>query len=310
MCNPKPGVRCFNDTHKALTKGVDNFVKACETGDETKIERAAVSLNEDRVFYYATNYAKTNWLDARVKGKDALDSIPKEFKDRLDKEEEVRVVGRLLNSFQTVADKYRKVNNLSGLEAARKMYNGGCDKVLAHGKKDNQNKRDAKIGEILNETNSDLANAKTDTIEQETALRDRLLDKAHAYALADAKTVIDRDIKKNSKTVEYHGDPRTVTYKKNVDGTFTVTTQFDVKADNFAEAMDMAESTFGLEDMETTVAPIEGKPDYRSITSTYVYADSEKVEDAEGFQKFEVWKGSPIFRASLDDIARVKQASY
>jgi hypothetical protein len=310
MCNPKPGVRCFNDTHKALTKGVDNFVKACETGDETKIEMAATSLNEDRVFYYATNYAKTNWLDARIKGKDALDSIPKEFKDRLEEEEEVRVVGRLLNSFQTVADKYRKGNNLSGLEAARKMYNGGCDRVLAHGKKDNQNRRDEKLGAILDESNDNLANENTDAIEQAAALRDRLLEKAHSYALADAKKVINRDIRRNSKTVEYHGDPRTVTYKKNVDGTFTVTTKFEVKANNFAEAMDMAESTFGLEDFQTTVEPIEGKPDHRSITSTYVYAGSEKVEDAEGFQKFEVWKGSPRFRNAQGDIARVAAASY
>ena len=310
MCNPKPGVRCFNDTHKALVKSVDNFVKACDTGDESKIETAAKNLNEDRVFYYATNYAKTNRMDTKVTGKDALASIPKEFKDRLDSEEEVESVGRLLNSFQIVADKYRKGNNLSGLETARKMYNGGCDRVLAHGEKANQNNRDTQIGAILDETNDDLANAQTDSVEQAAAQRTRLLKKAHSYAMADAKKVIERDIKKNSKTVEYPIDPRTVTFKKNTDGTFTVTTKFDVKADNFAEAMDMAESTFGIEDFETTVAPVEGKPDYRSITSTYLYAGSEKIEDAEAFQKFEVWKGSPRFRASLDDIARVKEASY
>jgi hypothetical protein len=310
MCNPKPGVRCFNDTYKALTKSVDNFVKSCDTGDESKIDAAAKKLNEDRVFYYATNYAKQHQLDAKINGKDALDSIPKEFRNRLDKEEEVENVGRLLNSFQTVADKYRKGNNLSSLEAARKMHNGGFDKVLADAKKSNQNSRDTKIADVLDETNTDLANVRTEAIEQATAQKDRLLDKAHAYAVADAKNVVERDIKKNSKTVEYPIDPRTVTYKKNVDGTFTVTTKFDVKADNFAEAMDMAESTFGLEDFETTVSPIEGKPDYRSITSTYLYTGSEKVEDAEAFQKFEVWKGSPRFRATLDDIARVKESSY
>lgn len=310
MCNPKPGVRCFNDSHKTLVKSVDNFVKACDSGDESKIEAAAKNLNEDRVFYYATNYAKTNRMDTKVTGKDALASIPKEFKARLDSEEEVESVGRLLNSFQIVADKYRKGNNVSGLETARKMYNGGCDRVLASGEKAIQNTRDTRIGAILDETNDDSANAQTADVEEAAVERTRLLKKAHSYAVADAKKVIDRDIKKNSKTVEYPIDPRTVTFKKNTDGTFTVTTKFDVKADNFAEAMDMAESTFGIEDFETTVAPIEGKPDYRRITSTYLYAGSEKVEDAEAFQKFEVWKGSPRFRASLDDIARVKEAAY
>lgn len=310
MCNPKPGVRCFNDTYKALTKSVDKFVKACESGDESKIAVAAENLNEDRVFYYATNYAKTNSLAAKINGKDALDSIPKEFKNRLDKEEEVESVGKLLNSFQTVADKYRKGNNISGLETARKMYNGGSARVLEHGKKDNQNKRDTRLGALLDETNVNLATEQTDAIEQEASLRTRLLEKAHSYALADAKKVIDRDIKKNSKTVEYPVDPRTVTYKKNVDGTFTVTTKFEVRADNFTQAMDMAESTFGLEDMETTVEPIEGKPTHRNITSTYIYSGSEKVEDAEGFQKFEVWKGSPAFRRTLADIERVKASSY
>lgn len=310
MCNPKPGVRCFNDTYKALTQSVAKFVKACDTGDEDKIEMAAKNLNEDRVFYYATNYAKTNRMDAKFNGKDALDFIPAEFKNRLDNEEEVENVGALLNSFQTVADKYRKGNKLSSLESARKMHNGGFDKVLADAKKSNQNNRDAKIAEVLDDSNSDLANVRTEAIEQEAARKDRLLEKAHAYAAADAKNVVERDIKKNSKTVDYPIDPRTVTYKKNVDGTFTVTTKFDVKADNFAEAMDMAESTFGLEDFQTTVVPVEGKPDHRTIYSTYVYAGSEKVEDAEGFQKFEVWKGSPRFRASLDDIERVKASSY
>ena len=309
MCNPKPGVRCFNDTYKTLTKSVENYAKACEAGDESKIEQAANNLNEDRVFYYATNYAKTAGLDAKITGKDALDSIPKEFRKRLDSEEEVQAVGRFLNSFQIVADKYRKGNKLSSLETARKMNNGGCDRILAHGLQDNQNKRDAAIGAALDEANNDYANDQTEAIEQEAVTRERLLKKAHAYAVADAKKVIDRDIKKNSKTVEYPVDPRTVTYKKNVDGTFTVTTKFDVKASNFAEAMDMAESTFGLEDMETTVSPIEGKPDHRSITSTYVYAGSEKLEDAEAFQKFEVWKGSPRFRSTLDDIARVKASA-
>lgn len=310
MCNPKPGVRCFNDTYKALTKSVDNFVKACDTGDEQKIEAAAKNLNEDRVFYYATNYAKTHRLDAKITGKDALDSIPKEFKNRLDNEEEVENVGRVLNSFQSVADKYRKGNNLSSLEAARKMYNGGFGKVLSDAKTSNQNNRDRLIGDVLDEKNGNLANAQTAAIEQDAATKDRLLDKAYSYAVTDAKNVVDRDIRKNSKTVEYPVDPRTVSYRKNTDGTFTVTTKFAVRADNFSQAMDMAESTFGLEDMETTVEPIEGKPTHRNITSTYVYSGSEKVEDAEGFQKFEVWKGSPAFRSTLADIERVKEASY
>jgi hypothetical protein len=310
MCNPKPGVRCFNDTYKALAKSVDKFAQACDTGDESKIEQAAKNLNEDRVFYYATNYAKANRLQAKIDGKDALDSIPHEFRTRLDKEEEVESVGRLLNSFQTVADKYRKGNNLSSLEAARKMYNGGFNKVLADAKTSNQNNRDKRIADALEESNNDLANAQTSIIEQETAEKGRLLEKAHSYALADAQNVVERDIKKNSKTVKYPVDPRTVTYRKNTDGTFTVTTKFAVRADNFSQAMDMAESTFGLEDMETTVEPIEGKPTHRNITSTYVYSGSEKVEDAEGFQKFEVWKGSPAFRRTLADVERVKAASY
>ena len=310
MCNPKPGVRCFNDTYKALTQSVAKFVRACDTGNENKIEVAAQKLNEDRAFYYATNYAKASRMEAKFAGKDALESVPSGFKNRLDSEEEVQSVGRLLNSFQAVADKYRKTNNLSSLESARKMHNGGFDKVLADAKASNQNNLDAKISEVLADTNSDLANARTEAIEQEAAAKERLLEKAHAYAAADAKGVVERDIKKNSKTVDYPIDPRTVTYKKNVDGTFTVTTKFDVKADNFAEAIAMTKSTFGLEDFQTTVARVEGKPDHRTISSTYVYAGSEKVEDAEAFQKFEVWKGSPRFRASLDDIERVKASSY
>lgn len=317
MCNPSPQGRCRADASKAVASKISQFDKAATDfyarteeqhvaidGKEgfaktkAKLEATLAEVNEAKAFLYATPASQSDPL-ATAKKIDELESGLSPLHKSLLKPYtgQTRRTGKFLAKFQEAAKEAAKQNpDDSSLETARAMANGGFAQLRG------------RMHESLNESYKEgLRNAlqaapkmRHGVIKAQKDAEHRAnvetLDRAYSYATEDAKDTIDKDIKKNSATFSNSIDKHKFGFYKREDGSFTIRTRFEVKGKDFGSALEQAEDSFNLEDIQMTMSkPVDG---VYTVDTAYIYRGGESIEDAKKFQQ-KAWKGTPQWRETL-----------
>lgn len=334
MCNPKPQKRCMTDAMTALDKKVNDFHAIAERlaesdgknrndmtpqefgqylTDLSDIEIARAEVEKRKVFLYASSKAQhdpKHAIDMVSSRNKVLHPLAQE-KMRTDENSLYRT-GQYLNKFQAKAESYDKTipadDDHKQVKVARTMYNGGFKAVHKAMQAKLRYDRDAKIGAILERSGSDEPNAETEEVEETYRQNMESLEDAYEYARRDAYDVVSKDIKDNSGSYFSPMQGMTTSYHKNVDGTFTVTTEFDVKARDYGSAVESIEDSFALEDVQITTSPNEDGDGYKA-KSSYVYKGAETLAGVKKFHQEDAFKGTPRQRAVQADIAQYREVS-
>lgn len=317
MCNPSPRGRCPKDASKAVTSKInayrkeavdfyskseaDHIAESGEAGYQEKLAnvRSLISeVDKSKAFMYATSKGQKDPISVANELREMQKDLPAQARLALGlKDSENRRAGKILATLQEKAREYAKENpDKSNLEVARQMVHASF--ITARG-----NMNMALADSYQKSLKATLRNSPVEEhgrIKAQMAAEHRanvaVLDTAYSYATEDAKDAIDKDKKKNSITYENSIDKHKYGFYKNGDGSFTVRTRFEVEAKNLEQAMDRAEASLDLEDIELTVGkPVNG---VYPISTAYLYKGGENLEDVQKFHK-EVWKGTPRWRETL-----------
>lgn len=317
MCNPSPRGRCPKDAAKAVSSKINAYRKEAvdfyskpesqhinEMGEEKyqkklgEIRGLIADVDRAKAFMYATPKGQKEPLAVANELREMQKDLPAQARLALGlNDSENRRAGKILASFQSRAREYAKENpEKSNIETARYMSNAAF--ITARG-----NMSMALVNSYQSSLKATLRNSPVEghgRIKAQMAAEHRanvaVLDKAYSYATEDAKDAIDKDKKKNSQTYENSIDKHKFGFYKNGDGSFTVRTRFDVEAKSLGEAMEKAENSFELEDVQLTAS--KPKDGVYTINTDYIYKGGESLEDAKKFQK-KVWKGTPSWRNTL-----------
>jgi hypothetical protein len=317
MCNPSPRGRCPKDASKAVASKIASYAKVAEdfyskteaehieecgeAGYQKKLEEVRgliAEVDKAKVFMHATPKGQKDGIAVANELREMQKDLPARARLALGlNDSENRRAGKILSSFQTRAREYAKENpDKSNIETARFMARGSF--INARGKMN--------IALAESYQSSLKATLRNSPVEQHGKIKAQMaaehranvavLDKAYSYANEDAMDAVEKDRKKNSITYENSIDKHKYGFYKNGDGSFTVRTKFEVEAKNLGEAMERAENSFKLEDIEMTV----GKPanGVYPITTSYLYKGGESLEDVQKFHK-ETWNGTPRWRETL-----------
>jgi hypothetical protein len=294
------------DTNQLDSKDVNAFLK-----DNADLNLLQKEVEKRKVFLYATNAAAQS-----ASGRKEIAAEVQAMNNNLHplaqrgmaEESDLARTGQYLNKMQGRAESYEKSlgqrENDTQLRVARTMYNRGFKSVKEALEQKLLDDRDEAIGNILERNGSDDATNETSEVEQTYYRNKELLDDAYEYARRDARDVLDKDIKANSGSYFSPMQGMNTSYKKNVDGSFTVSTSFPVPATDYGNAVEQIEESFNLEDIQITTSPASDKNGWTAKT-TYVFNGGESLEDAKKFHEKTAFAGTPLQRAVREDIARV-----
>ena len=317
MCNPSPRGRCPKDAAKAVSSKIASYAKVAEgfyakteaehiaesgtEGYQKKLEevRGLISeVDKAKAFMYATPQGQKDGLAVANELREMQKDLPARARLALGlNDSENRRTGKILSSFQSRARDYAKNNpEKSNLETARFMANAAFINSRGNMSMAMMNAHQSSLKEALrNSPKAEHGDIKAQKAAEHRANL-KVLDTAYSYATEDAKNTIEKDRQKNSQTYENSIDKHKFGFYKNGDGSFTVRTRFDVEAKSLGEAMEKAENSFELEDVQLTASkPVNG---VYTVNTDYIYKGGESLEDAKKFQK-EVWKGTPSWRNTL-----------
>lgn len=328
MCNPHPGKRCLSDSLPALKAKViklDTLVNAQqELGDPQRLDKSqkiqwaknneaignlSDEIRKAKVFLYASSAAQDN-RSGTMKKVMELAPVSRETQKVLGNDEmSLYQTAGYLNTFQSVADAHR--TSLTGeykqLHNAREMYLKTFPAVYKAAVHKLENERDSRIAKALEDAGSDEPNNRTDDIEATYSANREALDDAFRYARQDAYDVVLKDIVANSKSTYNRTSGVTTNYRKNVDGSFTVATDFQVRGKDFGHAVEVAQDSFKLEDIQLSSSRSDSGDGYNMV-ATYLYNGGEKYEDARKFQADVFRPDLDSFRSPvLDDLKRVEK---
>lgn len=332
MCNPKPLKRCMADSYSALQKKMgelnskaaalsrypdnkDNFsTKELNSylKDQNDFAMLQREVEKSKVFMYASNMAQAKPAEA-VEKVNALNSHlhPLAQKNLLSDENSLYRTGQYLNKLQGHAEAYDKSlgerDDDTQLKVARAMYNKGFKSAHDAMKQKLKNDRDQKIGAILDRTESDEPNLETDEVEETYNRNVERLEDAYEYARRDAHDVVSKDMKANYGAYFNPMMGMNTEYKKNVDGSFTVTTEFAVNEKKYGAAVEQIEQSFNLEEIQITTSPNDDGSGGYNAKASYIFNGGEKLDDAKKFHQDTAFAGTPHWRESLADIKRVSQ---
>lgn len=324
MCQPSPRGRCPKDAAKATesklaaykTEAVEFYSKTeaehiAEVGVEgyekklEKVNELVAEVDKAKAFMYATPTGIASpqivagQINTMQKDLPAQARLVSGLNDV-----ENRRTGRILAKFQAVAKAYAKENpDANNVETARLMANGVFSNTRAtfHSALTDAHKKS--LGEALRKAPESEHGKIKRQMAAEHRANVKVLDTAYSYATEDAMDAVEKDRKKNSQTFENTIDKHKFGFYKNTDGSFTVRTRFDVEAKNLGQAIDRAEASFKLEDVQMTFS--EPKNGVYTVDTKYLYKGGENLEDAQKFQK-EAWNGTPRWRDTLADAKRVQ----
>ena len=323
MCNPSPRGRCPGDAAKAVSSKIANFKKSAddflskteaehvaEVGakgyreKQENLESLTYEVNEAKIFLYATPKGQGDPTSVKQEINKLQSELSPEAKRLLDKDEtRNRKLGKVLSKFQSFARDHAKENPKNNAETARAMANG----LFAWKREMLQSGLKASHAETVEKKLSATDPAKHEVAKAQLAAQYRAnrvaIDEAFSIATEDAMDAVEKDRKKNSQTYENTIDRNKFGFYKNTDGSFTVRTRFNVEAKNLGEAIEKAEASFKLEEVQLTMgAPKDG---VYQVDTVYSYKGGESIEDAKKFHK-EAWNGTPRWRATLADAKRVQ----
>lgn len=322
MCNPKPGSRCAADARKPIANRVTRLNMAADALEEAKqealhdyvedtpfdvsgyrerLEEAADDYNHTMANFYSTSAAQKDKGAALLEGKELTSRLLPEAKTAAADEHVLYQAGRMTAVFHKAADKMRREQMLDQLTVARKMNFGGFEKIHASNLQKIENERDAKLGAALGEGNE--PNHDTEEIENQYQRNLKAADIAYRASLKDAADVINRDRQANSQVYKHPIDEREVSYVKTAKGSFHITTRLKMKAKDREELEDKIADSFELEDVQVMAGQRDENGEY-DVSAKYIYRGSEDIADAQKFHE-KAWRGTPKFRAALDEIARV-----
>lgn len=329
MCNPKPQKRCMTDAATALDNKMTDLntvaerIDAAEKKDRgdmssqelgqylndlSEVQVFADEVERRKVFLYASSKAQSDpqHVIETVSAKNADLNPTAQDKLRSDENALYRT-GQYLNKFQAKAESFDKTfakdDEHKQVKVARAMYNGGFKAVHQAMQAKLRYDRDAKLGAILTRTGSDEPNAETEEVEETYRENMARLEDAYEYARRDAHDVVSKDMKDNSGSYFNPMQGDGTTYRKNVDGSFTITSKFSVPEKNYEKAMDSVEDSFHLEDVQITTSPSEEGYDAKA---SYVLANTETLADATKFHTEKAFAGTPHWRFVMADIERVQ----
>lgn len=333
MCNPKPMKRCSTDAKTHLetkmnelsvvserlaaypqdTKELDGSDVSAYLRARTEMSLLQNEVDKRKVFLYATTKAAQSINGRKEIASDVQamnDNLPANAKAGLSDESDLARTGQYLNKMQTRAESYEKSlgqrENDTQIRVARAMYSRGFKAVKGALEQKLLDDRDEAITDILERNDSGDSAAERSEVEQTYQRNRELLDDAYEYARADAKEVLDKDAKANSGSYFNPMQGATTSYRKNVDGSYTVTSSFHVPASDYEDAVRQIEESYHLEDdVQITTSPSGDKNGW-DCSASYLYNGSEKIEDAKRFHEKEAFAGTPHWRAVLEDAERVQ----
>lgn len=287
MCNAKPGRRCAGpDTQKpiaASAKKLDELKKAwdkeTDPAKRSMLRELVIEQNdkfkEAKVTYYASAKAQKDQAAALQTVKEL--SGPRATFD--DVEETLFIAGGQLHELQTKADEMRK-RGASQVEVARYFNQGG---ILIE--------TDKMRDKITAEPNDALPN-EDGTFDAPTR-KLKALEIAKGVMWRDCASVVEADIKNNSAVYASH-DGSKLTVRKRPTGRFSVTSEFNVKADSPEGALNKAENAFYASrtssDVVVNVEPVAGKTGEYRAEAVYLYKGGEKLIDALIYQN-KIYRG-------------------
>jgi hypothetical protein len=317
MCNPSPQGRCRADAMKMARGKISHYesvandfyskteaehiAESGKAGYESKLEKVREVIDEvdkAKAFLYATPNAQkdpsfvANQLQEAQKGLSPRARLALNLNDN-----ENRRAGKILGNLQSRVRDYAKENpEKSNLEVARYAVKSAF--INSRGKMNMEltnSYRTSLAEELRNAPTKDHGKIKAQRAAEHRA-NVAVLDKAYSYATEDAKDTIDKDIKKNSATFSNSIDKHKFGFYKREDGSFTIRTRFEVKGKDFGSALEQAEDSFNLEDVQITMSkPVDG---VYTVDTAYIYRGGESIEDAKKFQQ-KAWKGTPQWRETL-----------
>lgn len=297
MCNPKPGKRCLSDAKTALStkltqlndlsKEFNSIDLDTATEEEaahrwdlySKIQKTADEIERRKVLLYSTSTAQEDKeaAIAEVRKLEA-DLSPDVARNLENDEERLYMTGAYLNRFQALADDARK--DISGdnqqLVISRKMHT----EVFPAANKKAGEQLQRKYHERFRDAAKahGVYSAEYEKVQADLDKEVYCLSEAYNYARRDAREVLVKDRNENSKSLTNSISGVRTDYKKNFDGSYTVTTAFSINAKDYATAMERAESSFKKDDVQITSEPCN-TPDTYNFTAQDVYVGEEKYQD-------------------------------
>ena len=320
MCNPSPQGRCQGDASKAVASKISSFAKTFEdftkrvgedkandiaghfaksdpdfSRNDPQVAKALGAVNEAKAFLYATPAAQKNPAEVAKKVAE-LEADLSPLQQSLLKETNGRArrTGKFLSKFQEVARKTAKQDpEESSIATARLMAQGEFSRAKHLMRQSLDQSHKEELAKAMRETPGAQQGLVRGQLLAKHLDNVKALNTAYDYAVADAKDSINKDIDKNSATYSNTIDKHKFGFYKRENGSFTVNTSFEVKAKTLGEAIEKAEGSFDLEDVQFTISDPENG--VYPVRTSYVYKGGESIEDAKKFQK-KAWKGTPQWR--------------
>lgn len=317
MCNPSPQGRCRADGLKTVRGKITHYATVAndfyskteaehiaESGQEgyekklAKLNETIAEVDKAKAFLYATPSAQKDPAFVISQLNDAQKDLSAKARMGLQTNaNSPRRTGKILAKFQDRARDYAKDNpEKSNLEVARYMTKAAFINTRGKINMELTNSYQESLKNTLQKSPREQHPKIKATMAAEHRANVETLDRAYSYATEDAKDAIDKDIAKNSATYANSIDKHKFGFYKREDGSFTVRTRFEVKAKDFGSAVEQAENSFDLEDVQITLSkPVNN---VYTVDTSYMYKGGESLEDAKKFQQ-EAWKGTPQWRETL-----------
>lgn len=297
MCNPKPGKRCFSDAKTGLSTKLTQLNELAKEFNSIDLDRASAEeatrrwdlyskiqktsdeIERRKVLLYSTTTAQEDKEAAIAEVRKLEASLSPDVKRNLEGDEDrLYLTGAYLHRFQALADDARK--DVSGdsqqLVIARQMHTEvfpAADKKAAAQLRQKYHERFRDVAKAHGVYSSEYEKVQSDMDEEVYSLNE-----AYNYARRDAREVLTKDMQENSKSLTNSISGVRTEYKKNYDGSFTVTTAFSVNAKDYATAQERAEASFKKDGVQITSAPCN-TPDTYNFTAQDVYEGEEKYQD-------------------------------
>jgi len=297
MCNPKPGKRCFSDAKTALSTKLTqlnelskdfNSIDLDTASDEetnrrwdlyAKIQKTSDEIERRKVLLYSTATAQEDKEAAIAEVRKLEAGLSPDVKKNLEGDEErLHLTGAYLSRFQALADDARKdvTGDNQQVAIARKMHTEvfpAADKKASEQLRTKYHERFRDMAKKHGVYSAEYEKVQTDMDKEVYCLSE-----AYNYSRRDAREVLAKDIQNNSKSLTNSISGVRTDYKKNFDGSFTVTTAFSINAKDYATAMERAESSFKKDGVQITSAPCNTPGTY-NFTAQDVYQGEEKYQD-------------------------------
>ncbi|MBC9705322.1 MAG: hypothetical protein H9W81_10185 [Enterococcus sp.] len=291
MCNAKPGQRCESDSYNVLQSKMRKFSAYTEklgTDNMTQHQlqetgKLAKSINDQKIFYYATAGAQKDPQEAMAKVSRLNKQILEKNQYFLDlNESDMFRTAQYLGKLQEFADHYRRVNKTSQIETARLMRNvDGFDYVVRTCEQRFSSEEESEINKYFGSERPELWEEMdvVHDIRDKFSRKRTYLHRAFEIADTEAGDVIQLDQRKNSKNYQVGTAeaPVKISYWKTYSGVFEATSKFRVDANTQEEAEEKARSMF-VWPAEINVVKSRNSEKYL-VDIKYLWRGSERVED-------------------------------